>query len=293
MNIYHIPVLLKEALYYLDVRPGKKYIDGTLGGGGHTHAILEEGGSVLGIDQDQDAIDYVWASERKAESEKRLVIKKGNFSKLEEIASGAGFEKVSGILLDLGVSSYQLNTPERGFSFNQAGPLDMRMDRNLSVKALDLVSAASIEELSHLLWRLGEESQARKIAKKIVEERKKNPIRTTEQLADIVVQVRHKTKGCRNHPATRTFQALRLAVNNELENLEAVLPAAKDLLEIGGRLVIISFHSLEDRIVKNYFKENSISLKILTDKPVGPSAYEVAENPRARSGKMRVALKIL
>lgn len=264
MNGYHIPVLLNEAIEQLRVQPGKKYIDCTYGGGGHARAIERAGGVVLGIDQDPEAKAPVH----------------GNFAHLKGIAQKAGFEKVSGILFDLGVSSYQLETPERGFSFNQEGPLDMRMNPSVGPTAADLINAASEKELANLFWRLGGERASRLIAKAVIAAR---PLRTTNQLAVIILRVRRKSKTDRTHPATRVFQALRIAVNDELASLEAALPQAVELLEPGGRLVVISFHSLEDRIVKKFMKKSLL---------IRPNEQEITANPRARSAKMRVYEKI-
>ncbi len=269
---YHVPVLLNEALEYLDIKPGEKYIDATYGGGGHFRAMEKAEAKALGIDQDPEAKAPVH----------------GNFAHLKDIAQGAGFDQVSGILFDLGVSSHQLETDYRGFSFNKEGKLDMRMDpKSQTVTAADLVNAGSKIELANLFWKFGQERASRQIAAAIVKAR---PVTTTNQLAKIILSVRHRTTDDRTHPATRVFQALRLAVNSELEALETVLPQAVALLRPGGRLVVISFHSLEDRIVKNFMKDN-MSLKVLTDKPVTPTEKEIAANPRARSGKLRVAQK--
>ena len=268
-QIYHIPVLLREVLEALNVKPGKKYIDCTYGGGGHSRAIKEAGGIVLGIDQDLEAHAQVHE----------------NFAHLKKIAEKAGFEKVAGILFDLGVSSHQLEADYRGFSFNKAGNLDMRMDQtNQTVTALDLIRAGSEKELAKIFKEFGEENFAGPIAREI----KKSKIETTDDLAKAILRVRH-TKD-RTHPATRVFQALRIAVNDEIASLEVALPQAVDLLESGGRLAVISFHSLEDRIVKNFMKDNK-NLKVITDKPIMASEKEVLENPRSRSGKLRIAWK--
>lgn len=280
-NMYHIPVLLNETLDFLNIKPGEKYIDATLGGGGHTRAILEKGGIVLGIDQDEEALKHVG-------QKPNLTLAHGNFAHLQAIATQNGFSKVSGILFDLGVSTHQLETDYRGFSFNNAGPLDMRKDPvNQAVTAADLIAAASESELARIIWEYGEDREAWKIAKAI---KSSGKIKTTNELAEIILKVRHKTKGDRTHPATRTFQALRIAVNDELETLKLALEQTLNLLIPNGRLVVISFHSLEDRIVKNFLK--SSSLKILTDKPVEPTPAEIAENPRSRSAKLRAAEKI-
>ncbi len=264
MSGYHIPVLLNEVLEVLDVKPGEKYIDCTFGGGGHARAIGQAGGIVLGIDQDPEAHAQI----------------QRNFAHLKEIAIEAGFNPVAGILFDLGVSSHQLETPERGFSFNFDAPLDMRMNPAAGLTAADLVNAGSEKELANLFWRYGEERESRKIAKAIVLNR---PIKTTNQLAEVILKVSHRGKNDRTHPATRVFQALRIAVNDELASLEVALPQAMDLLKIGGKLAVISFHSLEDRIVKKFMTKSEL---------IRPTKGEIANNPRARSGKLRVMEKL-
>lgn len=299
MDEYHIPVLLEEVLELLQVKSGKKYIDCTLGGGGHTAMLLEKGAIVLAIDQDIEAIENAKANLEYRLKKSELILRHGNFAHLKEIAVGAGFGKVSGILLDLGVSSHQLETYYRGFSFSprfagEAGnsPLDMRMDPTTqTVTAADLVNAGGEKELANLFWKFGEEKASRVIAKAIVEFRKTKKIETTNELAEIILKVRRRTEKDRTHPATRVFQALRIAVNDEMDSLEAVLPQAVEILETGGRLAVISFHSLEDRIVKNFMKDNTGSLQIITNKPVEASEQEIENNPRARSGKLRVAQK--
>ncbi len=248
MNNYHTSVLLNETIEALAITSGKKYIDATIGGGGHTEAIREKGGKVLGLDQDDDAIVHVT---EKFKTDTEVVIIKGNFSQIDTIAKEHGFESVSGVLFDLGVSGYQFDTTERGFSFQKEAVLDMRMDQTLSVKAKDLVNALSVSELQKLFEKLGEEPFSQRIAKAIVENR---PIETTKELADVVYRVvTRRQPGI--HPATKVFQALRIAVNDELHVLEEALPKALSLLQSGGRLVVISFHSLEDRQVKERFRE--------------------------------------
>ena len=289
MNNYHTSVLLQEVLDYLELKRGKWYIDATLGGGGHTQAILERGCRVLGIDVDQDALNHV---RQRLGSNEDLVLARGNFREIDTLAKEHGLEKVSGILFDVGVSSYQLDTPERGFSF-QDGPLDMRMDQQLSVTAGDLVNGLTNKELQELFVRLGEERYARSIAKHIEVYRKEQLIRTTGQLVGIISQaVPHLPT--KVHPATRVFQALRIAVNDELHALSEALPKAVNLLESGGRLVVISFHSLEDRIVKRAFVtfEQEGLGKIITKKPIEATEDELGENRRSRSAKLRVFEKI-
>lgn len=322
MSTYHTPVLLKEAINYLNVQPEKWYIDATIGGGGHTEAILKKGGKVIGLDTDPNSIEEVARKfslklEEKegklfARSEK-LILYQSNFSSINEAVEFIchleqsersqnekseisqevrNDKKIYGILFDLGVSSYQLDNPEKGFSFNKDAPLDMRMDPNLEVTAADLVNGLYEKELAELISKFGEDNYSKKIAKAIVTERKKSPIKTTNQLADLISLTIHSRE--KIHPATRTFQALRIVVNNELENLEKALPQALNLLEPGGRIIVISFHSLEDRIVKNFFRdqEKLEKLIILTNKPITPTNNEVSQNPRSRSAKLRAAEKI-
>lgn len=299
-NSFHIPVLLKEVIEGLNVKPGKKYIDATLGGGGHTLEILKKGGEVLGIDCDSEAIEY---SRKRLEAAcplgvyppaGRWKLIKGNFADILKIAKKENFYPVSGILFDLGVSSHQLETSSRGFSFNREGLLDMRMDKDLIVSAADLVNALSKNELYFIFKKFGEEFHSREIADAIIRARRVSPIKTTDELARIVLKVAGKrTKRDRTHPATRIFQALRICVNDELNNLKRALPQVLELLEKGGRLAVISFHSLEDRIVKNFLKENEElrRLKILTKKPIRPGEEEIKKNVRSRSAKLRIAVK--
>ncbi len=302
MSTYHIPVMLNEVLDYLNVKKDSWYIDCNLGGGGHTEGILKKGGNVLGIDLDNDAISEVQKKLSKYILSKNLILKCNNFSYVQQIVTGLGLSGIRGILFDLGVSSYQLETPNRGFSFNLDAPLDMRMDQSSnSPKASDLLKVLSEKELSELFWKLGEERFARQIARKIVEVRKQKSIETTNDLVRVILSVRHRSPNDKIHPATRVFQALRIAVNDELNSLREALPQALDILEKGGRIVVISFHSLEDRIVKNFFKDHSSrhperssegSIKILTRKPIEPTEEEIIQNPRARSGKLRVAERL-
>lgn len=304
MSNYHIPVMLKETLQYLQVRPDAWYIDANLGGGGHTEGIIKAGGKVLGIDLDQDAIREVAKNHHLEVSiidgrlqafSGNLILYQSNFAEMEDIVKKVDLPGVLGILFDLGVSSHQLEEPQRGFSFNLEAPLDMRMDpQHMAVTATDLVNALHEGELAELIKNLGEENYAIKIAKKIVEERKKQPIVTSNQLAQIITSIRPRSKADRTHPATRTFQALRIAVNDELNSLKISLPQALHVLAPGGRLVVLSFHSLEDRIVKNFFKDEQkkCSIKIITQKPKTPTEKEVEVNPRSRSGKLRAAEKL-
>lgn len=303
MNNYHIPVMLKEVISYLNIRPGSWYIDSNLGGGGHTKGILNKGGKVLGIDLDPDAIretaknfnlklqtanGYLLALTEK------LILYQSNFSNLEQIANDLKIAPVFGVLFDLGVSTHQLETAERGFSFNIDAPLDMRMDPNLTVTASDLIDGLHEGELAELFWKLGEERFAKPIARKINQVRQERKIKTTNELAQVILSVRHRTPADRAHPATRVFQALRIAVNDELNSLKAALPQALKVLAPGGRIIVISFHSLEDRIVKDFFQseQKNGTVKIITKKPTTPTETEVEENPRSRSGKLRAAEKL-
>jgi 16S rRNA (cytosine1402-N4)-methyltransferase len=292
---YHQPVLLAEVLAGLAAKAGGRFIDGTLGGGGHTAALLEASnpdGRVLGIDTDQDALEA--ASARLVAYAPRATIVHGNFRALATLAQQHEFERVDGILLDLGVSSYQLNTPERGFSFQHDGPLDMRLDTSTGEPAADLVNELPEGKLADLIYQYGEEHAARRIARFIVEARRRGPIDTTGELAAVVSRALGGQRG-RIHPATRTFQALRIAVNGELSSLEAVLPQAIGLLAPGGRLAVISFHSLEDRIVKHVLRAEAQQgrLAIITKKPIEASTEEAHANARSRSAKLRIAERIV
>ncbi len=304
----HVPVLLDEVLDGLQIRPGGRYIDGTLGGGGHTRHILHHSqpdGQVLGLDADPAALRRVGESQAEAVSQGRLHLVHTVFERMAEAATAHHFTPVDGILLDLGVSSFQLETGERGFSFSQSGPLDMRMDPTAALSAADLVNDWPEEELANTIFQYGEERKSRRIARYLVAHR---PFHTTDELADAVERAVGGRRGSRIHPATRTFQALRIAVNDELGQLERVLPIALDLLKPGGRLVIISFHSLEDRIVKQWMKAESQSyvpdrhhprggvdrvptLVAITHKPITPGPDELAVNPRSRSAKLRIGAK--
>jgi len=305
MSDYHIPVMLSEVLDNLDIQKGLWYVDCNLGGGGHTEGILSRGGKVLGIDLDEDAIQEVARNHKlevggergglRAVSE-NLILAQSNFSAVKRLVGEFSLDSIAGVLFDLGVSSYQLEKADRGFSFNTDAPLDMRMNQGIeSATAADLVNGLHEKELTELFLKLGEENFARPIAKRIVEKRKLQKIETTNQLANIVLSVRHRTASDRTHPATRVFQALRIAVNDELNSLKDALPEALSALSANGRLVVISFHSLEDRIVKVFMneEEEKKTIKILTPKPLEPTDNEVTVNPRSRSGKLRIAQKII
>ena len=297
-DIYHIPALLNETVKALDIKPKHKYIDATLGGGGHSVEIVKKGGILLGIDQDPEAVSYASERLKNAQACPDLLPPKlvqSNFAEIDKVAKEFGFEKVAGILFDLGVSSHQLETSNRGFSFNQEGPLDMRMNPNLSVTAKDLVNGLNEGELAELFWKLGEEKFSRRFAKAICQARLNKPIETCNDLSQIILQeVSPRGRFDRIHPATRVFQALRIAVNDELNSLKTVLPKAVELLESQGRIVVLSFHSLEDSIVKRFFIDQMGKgiLKIISKSPITPTKEEIRLNPRARSAKLRAAEKI-
>ncbi len=285
MTDFHIPVLLKETIDLLEIKKDRWYIDCNLGGGGHTQAILDLGGRVLAFEIDPAAIRYVTEKIQN----KNLIIVQENFIKLEEILNEHKI-KPSGILFDLGASSFQFDASPKGFSFQRNEDLDMRMDPRLGVKASDLINALGEAELARLFKELGEEPFAKKIAHAINAHRKVKPIHTTQELVDIVLTVKRKLG--KINPATQIFQALRIAVNNELDNISQALPQAVESLEDDGRLVVISFHSLEDRIVKNFFNTQQ-NLETLTKKPLIAMEGELQKNPRSRSAKLRAAKKVI
>ena len=300
--------MLAEVLDALRPKPGGRYVDGTLGGAGHAAAILTASspdGSLLGCDQDGDAVEAAQA--RLAEFAGRFEIRRGNFADLAEWIPP---NSQDGVLLDLGVSSFQLETPERGFSFLHDGPLDMRMDTRGGQTAADVLNSASAEELATLFWKLADERDSRRLAKAIVREREQRPFKTTRQLAGFIERLSPR-RGSRTHPATKIFQALRLTVNDEIGSLKRGLDGAWEILRPGGRLAVISFHSVEDRVVKEFGRARARDYaftggldvpelraprtpeaRILTRKAIKPSAAEVAENPRSRSAQLRVFEKI-
>jgi 16S rRNA (cytosine1402-N4)-methyltransferase len=287
MSNFHTPVLLEEVIDSLNIKKDHWYVDCNLGGGGHTQAILDKGGKVLAFEIDPAAIDHV---SEKIQSN-RLVIVQENFTKLQEIVQKYQI-RPSGILFDLGVSSYQFDTSPKGFSFQRNEQLDMRMDPRLGIKASDFINALNESELARLFKEYGEEPFAKKIAHAITIHRKVRPIHTTQELVDIVLTVKRRMG--RINPATQIFQALRIAVNDELNNIQIALSQAVEVLNKDGRLVVISFHSLEDRIIKDFFNQKSDAqdIMILTKKPVVADKIEVENNPRARSAKLRVAQKL-
>jgi len=292
----HIPVLQKEVIEYLDPKPNENFIDCTIGEGGHSLAILEKNapkGKVLGIDVDAEVIKNTKYYIQNTIYKNRVVLVSDNFANLKEIVRREKFIKVCGILLDLGMSSWHLEESGRGFSFLRNEPLDMRYNLENPLTAEKIVNYWSKSEIEKILREYGEERFAKKIAERIIESRAK-PIETTFQLIEIIKSViPRKYQAGRLHPATRTFQALRIAVNDELNNLEKTLPQAINVLNRGGRLVVISFHSLEDRIVKNFLKKcgGDAYVKLITKKPIGPSKEEIIKNPRSRSAKLRACQK--
>lgn len=307
MSFHHISVLLNETVESLNIRPNGIYVDGTLGGGGHAYQVavqLSEGGRLIGIDQDADAIEA--AGERLRAYADRVTIVRDNYVNMSMVLDSLGIGKVDGIYLDLGVSSHQLDTAERGFSYMEDAALDMRMDRRGERTAADLVNHCSEQELFRIIRDYGEDRFAKSIARHIVAARTEKPIRTTGELTEIIRRaIPAKLQFNGGHPAMRTFQALRIELNGELEVLKNSIDAMTDRLKPGGRLSIITFHSLEDRIVKNGFRENESPCicppdfpvcvcgrksrgTVITRKPILPSKEETEANPRSRSAKLRV-----
>ncbi len=308
MTELHLPVLLPEVLRLLDLKPGTICVDATVGDGGHAAGLarlLGPQGRLIGIDWDGAALER--ARRRLSTGPARVDLIRGNYARLEEILFGFGVDRVDGILFDLGVSTLQLRDPDRGFSYRDQGLLDMRMDRRLPVNARDLLNTLPPAKLAEVIFRYGEERWAGRIASRIAERRRSGPIRNTVELAEIVkAAIPAAARRSGRHPARRTFQALRLAVNRELDHLRAVLPQAVRCLAPGGRLCVISYHSLEDRQVKLYLREQSGecrcppglpctcsgtngTLTVLTSRPVRPAEEEIVRNPRARSARLRAA----
>lgn len=307
----HISVLLDECIKYLNIRPDGVYVDGTLGLGGHSEAILErltDGGTLIGIDRDDHALED--AGKRLARFGNQVVLVKGNFGDVASILSKLGIPKVDGMMFDLGVSSPQLDDPARGFSYMKDAPLDMRMDERAPLTAADVLNTWSESEIRSILWRYGEERYSGRIAAAIVARREEKPFETTFELVDVIrgampaAALREK-----QHPAKRSFQGIRIAVNDELGSLERMLEEAPERLEKGGRLLVISFHSLEDRLVKEHIRQREAgctcpkefpvctcgfvqTLKSVTRKPVAPTKEEMERNPRARSARLRIAEKV-
>lgn len=297
MAVVHRPVLAKEVLGFLKPVPGGSYIDATVGGAGHAAAILEAAGAgarLLGMDQDGEILKV--ARKNLERFGNRALLVQANFSDISDVAAGAGFDEACGILADLGVSSLQLDRAERGFSFGKEGPIDMRMNPEEGESVLQKLRQVHETELVNVLKVYGEEKLAFKIARNILEKMKRGELRTTKDLADAAWQAYPpRLRYGRIHPATRTFQALRIWVNRELDVLKHFLEATPRLLGKGGRLAVISYHSLEDRIVKHTFRAaaGGGNFKVLTKKPMTPSEEEIAQNPRARSAKLRVLERLL
>lgn len=307
-DVYHIPVFLKEVIDFLRIKPGKLYVDATIGGGGHAQEILARGGKLLGLDLDEEALLYTRKKLSSYASQVELI--HDNFKNLPLLLKQRGISEIAGIIFDLGLSSHQIDTSQRGFSYKKDGPLDMRFDQGQVISAFELLNNLREEELREIISRYGEEKFAYFIAKGIVEERQKAPLTESSQLVSIIekaIPPKYKEKG--HHPARRTFQALRIAVNDEIKNLEKALQGIIPFLEKEGRICVITFHSLEDRMVKNIFKEKArgcicpprqpictcdhkAEIKIITPRPLKPSAMEIESNPRAKSAKLRVAEKI-
>ena len=309
MEYEHIPVMAREVRQFLKAGPHRRFLDGTLGGAGHSEQILIDSspdGQVLGLDWDDEAVTE--ARRRLAKFQQRVTLRQASFSAAREILSEVGWHSVHGVLLDLGASSHQLRSDERGFSFRSQARLDMRMDRRQSLDAYQIVNSFPAAELEKILRTFGEERQARRIALRITEARRSKPLETAAELAQLIEGV--KRSGAHgHHPATQSFQALRIAVNQELRHLELFLADGYELLEPNGRMVIISFHSLEDRLVKTAFRKWgrhclcpprtptcrcgwSQKVRLVTRKPVGPSASEIEANPRARSARLRAVERI-
>lgn len=307
MTFHHKPVLFEETIRALNVHPEGIYIDGTMGGAGHSEAIVRQltAGTLLSIDQDPDALTV---GRERLKSYSASQIAEGNFSEMKTIAAQHGIYEVDGVLLDIGVSSYQLDAPERGFSFHHDAPLDMRMSKK-GTSAADLINTLSQKEIANILFRYGEEKSANRIAAAIIKAREEKPIETTLELAEIIKESVPAKVRRESHPARKTFQALRIAVNGELDVLEIGLKEAFDLLKSGGRLAVITFHSLEDRIVKRQMNDwctgcicpkdfpvcvcgQTPKGKLLYKRGLAPSDEELKENPRARSSRLRVIEKL-
>lgn len=311
MSFHHVTVLRDEAVDGLNIRPGGIYVDCTLGGAGHSSQIasrLTEGGRLIAIDQDDWALDN--ARERLSSVMDRVTLVKSNFRHIKDIISDLGLDGVDGVLFDLGVSSPQLDEGERGFSYNADAPLDMRMDQQAPLTAYDIVNEWDEEEIAKIIWEYGEEKFSRRIARQIVQYRAKQPVKTTGELVELIKEgIPAAARRTGPHPAKRTFQAIRIAVNDELNAFKEAVIDAIDVLRPGGRVSVITFHSLEDRICKQVFQDkskgctcppsfpicacgNTATVKVITRKPVLPSEEELEANPRARSAKLRVAEKL-
>ena len=294
----HVPVMLQEVLDYLKLTPGQIIVDATLGTGGHSLEILKRitpGGRLIGIDRDENSLNI--CRQRLAEFKENTELVHANFADIDQVLANLGIDKIDGIVFDLGISSYQLQDAQRGFSFQQEGPLDMRLDKSSYISAYDLINNLNENEISQMLWNFGQERWHNRIAHLLVQERKSEPISTTKQLANLVMRAiphRYRRSYYRIHPATRTFQAVRIAVNRELEILENAIKKAVDLLRKQARICVISFHSLEDRVIKHTFRALAADglIDIVTAKPLTPGFGEIEVNPSSRSSKFRVAERI-
>nr|WP_216675560.1 16S rRNA (cytosine(1402)-N(4))-methyltransferase RsmH [Brevibacillus sp. HB1.3] len=311
MSFHHVTVLMDEAVQGLNIRPGGIYVDCTLGGAGHSSLIaskLTEGGRLIAIDQDDWALDN--ARERLASYMDRVTLVKSNFRHIKDIVKDLGLSGVDGVLFDLGVSSPQLDEGERGFSYNADAPLDMRMDQQAPLSAYDIINEWDEEEIAKIIWLYGEEKFSRRIARQIVQQRKKQPIQTTGELVELIKEgIPAAARRTGPHPAKRTFQAIRIAVNDELDAFKEAVVDAIEVLNPEGRVSVITFHSLEDRICKQIYQDfskgctcppafpictcgNQAVVKVITRKPILPSEEELEANKRARSAKLRVAEKL-
>ena len=295
-TVKHKPVMVREVAQHLQLAAGMTIIDATLGAGGHAQEILKHigpGGRLIGIDRDNESLEM--AKENLKSHESQCVFIQDNFCNIDRILTELNIPHIDGVMVDLGISSFQLDNPQRGFSFMQEGPLDMRMDRTSSISAFDLLYNLTEDEIASILWRYGQERFSRRIARVIVEQRKTAAINTTVRLTNAVLRAIPRSKReWRIHPATRTFQALRIAVNRELESFDIFLHKIEQCMKPGARLCTIAFHSLEDRIAKHYIREAAHrgAMKRIVKKPCIASPDEVKENPRARSAKLRIAEKI-
>lgn len=302
LNFHHISVMLNECIEGLDIKKNGIYVDGTLGGCGHSKHIVKNGGKVIGIDRDMTAINNA------KNILPEITTVHDNYSNIKNILNNLNVESIDGALLDLGVSSYQLDTPERGFSYRYDAPLDMRMDTSKGITAYDVVNGYAKQELENIFFKYGEEQYSRAIAARIEERRKTSPIKTTLELADIIKYAMPPKARRDKHPAKRVFQAIRIEVNGELEVLEQTVEDFCDVLKPGGRLVIITFHSLEDRAIKNTYNKlakgcvcppdfpvcvcgNKPKAELLSKKPILPTAQELENNPRSASAKLRILIK--
>ena len=296
---FHVPVMLHEVIDYLKLAPGQIIVDATMGTGGHSLEILKRitpGGRLIGIDRDEDSLAI--CRQRLSEFKGSCEFMHANFSDLDLVLGKLGIDKIDGIVFDLGISTYQLRDAQRGFSFQEEGPLDMRLDRSSYISAYELVNDLKEDEISHILWNFGQERWHNRIAHVLVEERKVAPIATTKQLATLVMRAipgKYRKSYYRIHPATRTFQAIRIAVNRELEILESTIKKAVAILNNQARICVISFHSLEDRVIKHTFRALAADglIDIITAKPLTPTMAEIDRNPSSRSSKLRVAQRML